>query len=94
MAISAALVWCISNSAVAAGPVDRPHPGRLVQHLPGFLGYSPDLKNADALLAYEDYWDGPFQNPLSYRRDNASGNFTQRISSRRSAGFRFNGARK
>jgi outer membrane receptor protein involved in Fe transport len=60
----------------------------------GFLGYSPDLKHADALVAYEgSYSDGPFQNPLRYRRDNVTGNYTQRLSARQSLGFRFNGAR-
>src|SRR5262249_8076960 len=60
----------------------------------GFLGFSPDLKNADALVSYEgSYSDGPFVNPLGYRRDNVTGNYTRRLSSRQSAGFRFNGAR-
>src|SRR5258705_2940028 len=37
----------------------------------GFLAFSPDLKDADALLAYDgSYSDGPFLNPLRYRRDN------------------------
>ncbi|HTM50325.1 MAG TPA: TonB-dependent receptor [Bryobacteraceae bacterium] len=60
----------------------------------GFLGFSPELKNADGLLAYEgSYSEGPFQNPLNYRRDNFTGNYTRRLSSRRSLGFRFNAAR-
>src|SRR5262249_59937906 len=60
----------------------------------GFLGFSPDLKNADALVSYEgSYSDGPFVNPLGYRRDNVTGNYTRRLASRRSVGFRFNGAR-
>src|SRR3989442_701326 len=60
----------------------------------GFLGYSPDLKHADALVAYEgSYSDGPFRNPLRYRRDNATGNYTRRLSSRQSLGVRFNGSR-
>ena len=60
----------------------------------GFLGYSPELKNGDALLAYEgSSSDGPFQNALQYRRDNVTGNYTRRFSSQQSLGFRFNGAR-
>ncbi len=54
----------------------------------GLLGFSPDLKNADALLAYDgSYSDGPFLNPLGYRRDNVTGNYTRRLSSRRSVGL-------
>ena len=60
----------------------------------GFLSFSPELKNADALLAYEgSSSDGPFQNPLGYRRDNVTGAYTWRLSQRQSLGFRFNGAR-
>jgi hypothetical protein len=60
----------------------------------GFLGFSPELKNGGALLAYEgSHSDGPFQNPLNYRRDNVTGNYTRRLSPRQSLGFRFNGAR-
>jgi hypothetical protein len=60
----------------------------------GFLAFSPELKNADALLAYEgSSTDGPFLTPLGYRRDNVTGNYTQRLSSAQSLGFRFNGAR-
>ncbi|MBI3695965.1 MAG: TonB-dependent receptor [Acidobacteria bacterium] len=60
----------------------------------GFLGYSPDLKNADALVAYEgSSTDGPFQNPLRYRRDNVTGNYTRHPSSQQSLGFRFMGGR-
>src|SRR5438876_8149663 len=60
----------------------------------GFLGYSPDLKNAGALVVYDgSYSDGPFISPLGYRRDNVTGNYTRRLSSQQSLGFRFNGAR-
>src|SRR6266849_2444054 len=45
--------------------------------LRGFLGYSPDLQNTDALIAYEgSATDGAFRNPLRYRRDNVTGNYT------------------
>ena len=43
----------------------------------GFFAYSPKWKNVEAFIAYEpSYTDGPFINPLRYRRDNVSGNFT------------------
>src|SRR4051812_17835987 len=51
----------------------------------GFLGYSPELKNADALIAYDgSSTDGPFLRPLGYRRDNVTGNYTWRISDHQS----------
>lgn len=56
-----------------------------------FLGYSPDLKDTDAFVAYEgSRTDGPFLNPLRYTRDNLTSNFTRRLSSATSYGFRFN----
>jgi hypothetical protein len=55
----------------------------------GFLAYSPDLPHTDAYLAYEGaYTDGPFENPLRYRRDNISGNFTRALSDTEKVGFR------
>jgi hypothetical protein len=39
------------------------------------------------------YSDGPFENPLNYRRDNVTGNYTRHLSTRQSVGFRFNAAR-
>src|SRR5205085_11735517 len=37
----------------------------------GFLAWSPTADNPDAYVAYEgSYTDGPFQDPLRYRRDN------------------------
>ena len=60
----------------------------------GFLGYSPELKNGDAFLAYEgSNSDGPFQEALGYRRDNVTANYTRRLGSDQSLGFRFNGGR-
>ncbi len=45
-----------------------------------FLGYSPSLDKADAFLAYEgSRTDGPFQNPLRYKRDNITGNYTHHL---------------
>ncbi|CAN5180467.1 hypothetical protein BH20ACI2_BH20ACI2_03470 [soil metagenome] len=56
----------------------------------GFFAYSPRFKNLDAFIAYEpSYTDGPFINPLEYRRDNVSANFAYRLSEKRTAGVRF-----
>ncbi len=57
----------------------------------GFLAFSPDLKNADALFAYEgSHTDGPFLNPLRYIRHNATGDFVRRLDHERRFGFRYN----
>lgn len=57
----------------------------------GFFAYSPSWKNVDAFIAYEpSYTDGPFINPLKYRRDNVSGNLTYKFDERQSLGFKFN----
>jgi hypothetical protein len=59
-----------------------------------FLGYSPKLKTGDRLIAYElSRSDGPFKNPLSYRRDNVTGNYIHRLSDTRKLGFKFNAGR-
>lgn len=56
-----------------------------------FLAYSPELKNADSFIAYEgSTTDGPFLNPLRYRRDNLTGNYTRRLGEREALGFKFN----
>src|SRR5262245_16019284 len=56
-----------------------------------FFGYSPFVDKADAFLAYEGTrTDGPFQNPLRYRRDNITSNYTKRLNDSQSLGFRFN----
>jgi outer membrane receptor protein involved in Fe transport len=60
----------------------------------GFLGYSPRLKTGDALIAYESSRsDGPFKNPLRYKRDNLTGNYIHRLSETRNLGFKFNAGR-
>jgi outer membrane receptor protein involved in Fe transport len=60
----------------------------------GFFAYSPQWKNVDAFLAYEpSYTDGPFENPLRYRRDNVSGNFTYKFSETQAFGFKLNAGR-
>lgn len=57
----------------------------------GFFAYSPRWKKADAFIAYEpSYTDGPFKNPLRYRRDNVSGNLTYKFSDSQALGFKFN----
>ena len=59
--------------------------------LRGFFAYSPDWKNIDAFIAYEPrYTDGPFINPLKYRRDNVSGNLTYKFDDKQALGFKFN----
>jgi outer membrane receptor protein involved in Fe transport len=59
-----------------------------------FLAYSPGLKAADALVAYEGTrTDGPFQSPLRYQRDNLTGNYTHRLSDKRAIGVKFNAGR-
>jgi outer membrane receptor protein involved in Fe transport len=56
-----------------------------------FLGYSPQLKTGAALLAYElSRSDGPFTNPLRYKRDNVTGNYIRNLSETRKLGFKFN----
>lgn len=56
-----------------------------------FLAYSPQIKAVDSFIAYEfSRTDGPFINPLKYRRDNVTGNFTRRLDETQSVGFKFN----
>jgi len=56
-----------------------------------FLAYSPKLKSGDALFAYEgSRTDGPFDNPLDYKRDNITGNYIHRLNENKQLGFRFN----
>jgi outer membrane receptor protein involved in Fe transport len=57
----------------------------------GFFAVSPSWKNIDSFIAYEpSYTDGPFENPLRYRRDNVSGNFTYKFSDTRALGVKLN----
>ena len=56
-----------------------------------FFGYSPLLDKTDAFLAYEgSRTDGPFLNPLRYRRDNVTGNYTKHLNDHESLGFKIN----
>ena len=62
--------------------------------LRGFFAYSPSWKNIDAFVAYEpSKTDGPFENPLRYRRDNVTGNVTFKLNDGEAVGFKFNAAR-
>jgi outer membrane receptor protein involved in Fe transport len=55
-----------------------------------FLAYSPDIPTVNSYLAYDaSYTDGPFQNPLRYRRDNVNANFTKTLGADEKLGFRF-----
>lgn len=57
----------------------------------GFLAWSPQLRDGDALLAYEgSYSKGPFLQPLGYRRDNVTGNWTRHIGPRRQLAWKAN----
>ncbi len=56
-----------------------------------FFGYSPSLEKADAFIAYEgSRTDGPFQNPLRYKRDNVTANYTWSPNEREAVGFKVN----
>lgn len=56
-----------------------------------FLGYGPELKKGKAIIAYEgSRTDGPFINPLDYKRDNINGNYVRNLSETMSLGFKFN----
>jgi hypothetical protein len=56
-----------------------------------FLGYSPDIPGVDSFIAYEgSRTDGPFINPLRYKRDNVTGNFTRHMSGDQALGFKLN----
>jgi hypothetical protein len=56
-----------------------------------FFAYSPELKHADSFIAYEgSRTDGPYLNPLRYKRDNLTGNYTWRIRKDQNFGFRMN----
>ncbi len=56
-----------------------------------FLAFSPELKRGDALIAYEaSRSDGPFNNPLRYKRDNVTGNFIRNLNEKTKLGFKLN----
>jgi hypothetical protein len=56
-----------------------------------FFAYSPALDSNQAYIAYElSRTDGPFLNPLQYKRDNLTGNFIWKIDEAQSIGFKIN----
>jgi outer membrane receptor protein involved in Fe transport len=56
-----------------------------------FLAYSPELKNAQSFIAYEgSRTDGPFKNPLRYKRDNVTANYTRKLGENEALGFKLN----
>jgi outer membrane receptor protein involved in Fe transport len=60
----------------------------------GFAAFSPELRNADMVVAYEGaFTDGPFLKPLDYRRDNITGNFTWRKRDHERFSVRWSGAK-
>jgi hypothetical protein len=55
------------------------------------LAYSPDLKRDRSLISYEaSHTDGPFLNPLGYRRDNITGNYTHLLGDHQAIGLKLN----
>lgn len=55
-----------------------------------FLAWSPTATDVDAYAAYEgSYTDGPFKDPLRYRRDNVNANYTRTLEDRQKLGVRF-----
>lgn len=58
----------------------------------GFLAYSPQLRNAHSFVAWEgSRTDGPFLDPLRYKRNNLTSNYTRHLAEGRALGFKFNG---
>jgi outer membrane receptor protein involved in Fe transport len=57
----------------------------------GFLAYSPNVNNRDAVFAYEgSYSDGPFLKPLDYTRHNVTGNYTWVLEENKRFGLKWN----
>ena len=58
----------------------------------GFVALSPELHNAEMLVAYDgSSTEGPFLKPLDYRRDNLTGAYVWRLNPERRLGVRVNG---
>lgn len=56
-----------------------------------FVAYSPNLKQANSFVAYEmSRSDGPFINPLRYKRDNVTANYTRNLREGEAIGFKLN----
>ena len=57
-----------------------------------FLAWSPQMSRADGLIAWEgSYTDGPFLDPLRYKRNNVTGNYTRHLAEGKALGFKFTG---
>jgi hypothetical protein len=57
----------------------------------GFVAYSPNVNNRDAVFAYEgSYSDGPFRKPLDYTRHNVTGNYTWVLEGNKRFGLKWN----
>src|SRR5262249_14394661 len=51
----------------------------------------PSINKSDVFLAYEgSRTDGPFENPLRYKRDNITGNYTRHLADGEAIGLRLN----
>lgn len=60
----------------------------------GFVSFSPNVRNRDAVFAYEgSSTNGPFLKPLDYRRDNVTGNYTWHLENERRFSLKWNGGR-
>ncbi len=58
----------------------------------GFIGWSPNVAETDAFVAYEgSFTDGPFIKPLNYVRHNVTGNYTSILDSSSRIGLKWNG---
>lgn len=58
----------------------------------GFIGWSPNVAETDAFVAYEgSFTDGPFIKPLNYVRHNVTGNYTNVLDSSSRIGLKWNG---
>jgi outer membrane receptor protein involved in Fe transport len=56
-----------------------------------FGSWSPELRTGEGFLAYEgSRTDGPFLNPLRYRRDTLTGNYSRDLGERGVLGFKLN----
>ncbi len=57
-----------------------------------FAAWSPDLRRRDVIVAYEgSYSNGPFLQPLRYRRDNLAGNYVWRPGAATRCGLKWSG---
>ena len=58
----------------------------------GFFAWSPNLRERDAIFAYEgSYTNGPFEKPLNYERHNVTGNYTWHVDQATRFGLKWNG---